>query len=428
MLDFKETTKTYTKEEALAEAQRCLNCKKPFCQAGCPAHLRTNEFIQAVKNDDLKLAYELIMEGTNLSPICSRVCNHYDQCIGNCVLNRVKKNPVKVGYIERYVQDNYDGSLEPVKLKEGIKVGIIGSGPAGLSCALELVKNGIEAHVYEKDSHLGGVLAYGIPEYRLPKKIVNKHIEFLKKMGVKFFPNTKKTVEELKSEGYNKVFVGCGLGSYNKMRIPGEDLENVIDGGTFLRKINLKEGYNEGEGVSLSGITYVVGAGNVAMDCCRSSQRVGSSKTVVVYRRTLEEAPASDEEINDAKNEGVEFNFLHNPVEVIGENGKVKALKCEIMELGEEDSSGRRRPVGTGKYETFECDNVLVAIGQSPDKELANVFNLETDHGYIVSKDGVLTSDEFVLAGGDIVRGADTVVGAMVDGKNAAKKIIELFK
>ena len=428
MLEFKETTKTYTKEEALEEAKRCLNCKKPFCQNGCPAHLRTNEFIQAIKNDDLALAYKLIMEGTNLSPICSRVCNHYDQCIGNCILNKAKKEPIKVGYLERYVLDNYQGELEQEMLRRDVKIGIIGSGPAGLSCALELVKNGVEAHVYEKDEHLGGILSYGIPEYRLPKALVNKYIDFLKRMGVKFYNNNPKTVEELKKAGYNKVFVGCGLGKYNKMRIPGEDLDGVIDGGTFLRKVNLKEGFNEGEGYKLEGITYVVGAGNVAMDCARCSQRVGSNQTVVVYRRTLDEAPASKEEIRDAKEEGVLFNFLHNPVEVIGENGKVKAIKCEIMELGEEDSSGRRRPVGTGKYETFECDNVLVAIGQSPDDSLNEVFSLNTDHGYIVSSDGISTSDEDVLAGGDIVRGADTVVGAMVDGKNAAKKILELLK
>lgn len=429
MLDFKEVTRTYTHEEAIKEASRCLNCKVPFCKKnGCPAGLRINEFIACLKNDDVNGAYEILMDGTNLSPICSRVCDHRKQCIGNCIRNKMKtQDPVHVGPLERYVMENKTVELKPVTTWSDKKVAIIGSGPAGISCALELVKNGIHATVYEREKHLGGVMSYGIPEYRLPKKLLNEHIEFTKRMGVNYVTEHEAIPSELLNN-YDMVFIGCGLGKYKSLRIPGEDAKGVYSAGDFLKTVNMKESYGEGEGVKLQGITYVVGAGNVAMDCCRTSQRVGSDKTVVVYRRSLEEAPASKDELDDAMAEGVSFNFLHNPVEIITENGKVKAIKCEIMELGEPDESGRRSPVGSGKYEEFKCDNVIVAIGQSPDKNLTEKFGIELNSGYIVSNDGITTSDERILAGGDIVRGADTVVRSMVDGKKAAHIIIDRLK
>lgn len=429
MLDFKETTNTYSKEEAINEAKRCLNCKVPFCKKnGCPAGLRINEFIAKIKDEEIDEAYKIIMDGTNLSPICSRVCDHYKQCIGNCIRNKMKTNdPIHVGQLERFVMDNKTIELEPVKEFTNYKVAIIGSGPAGLSCALELAKSGIHSTIFEKEAHAGGVLAYGIPEYRLPKKFLNEHIEFIKRMGVEIVLNHKEeySIEKLKEEGYSKLFIACGLGKYKTMHIPGEDLEGYVDAGTFLKKVNLHESYNIGDGYPLKGITYVVGAGNVAMDCCRTSQRVGSSETIVVYRRSLEEAPASGEEIKDAMNEGVKFNFLHNPVEIIGENGHIKAIKCEKMELGEPDSSGRRSPQGTGEFEIYPCDNVIMAIGQSPDSKFLEKLDLNLNHGYIEGKDDIYTSNDFILAGGDIVRGADTVVRAMVDGKNAGKAIIK---
>ncbi|MCR5483171.1 MAG: FAD-dependent oxidoreductase [Bacilli bacterium] len=428
MLDFKETTRTYTKEEAFEEARRCLNCKKPFCKInGCPAHLRNNEWIHEIVNGNIDEAYKIIMDGSNLSTMCCRVCDHYSQCIGNCVLNKAKKEPVKVGYLERFVQDNKTIELEPVKEFKDINVAVIGSGPSGLSCALELVKNGIHATVYEKEEVLGGVLSLGIPEYRLPKHLVKEHIEFMKRMGVTFKTNETYSIDELKEMGYKKVFVGCGLSKYRSLGIPGENLSNVYDGGSFLRKVNLKQGYNIGDGIKLEGTTFIVGAGNVAMDCCRTSQRVGSSKSVIVYRRSLEEAPATKEELNDASKEGVIFNFLYNPVEIIGKDNKVCGIKCEKMILGEPDESGRRKPIGSNTFETFECDNVIIAIGEQPDGDYTNSLNIETNHGYIVSSDGFSTSDPFVYAGGDIVRGADTVVRAMYDGKCAALKMIEDF-
>lgn len=427
MLDFKEVGHTLTKEEAFLEAKKCLTCPRPRCNMlGCPAQLPIPQFIKCLKEEDINGAYRLIMEKSNLSPVCCRVCDHRKQCQGSCVLG-IKKEPVKIGALERFVQDNKTVELTPVETFKDVHVAIIGSGPAGISCALELVKNGIHATVYEKEPHLGGVMSYGIPEYRLPKKLLNDYIDFTKRMGVQYLVNQKVTVSEL-LEKYDRVFVACGLGKYKSLRIPGEDAQGVYGAGDFLKAVNMKVSYNEGPGVTLSGTTYVVGAGNVAMDCCRTSQRVGSDRTVVVYRRSLSEAPASKDELDDAMAEGVEFNFLHNPVEVITKDGKVTGLKCEKMILGEPDESGRRSPVGSGEYEVFECDNVIVAIGQSPDRNFTETIGVDLNYGYIVSEDGITTSHPQILAGGDIVRGADTVVRSMVDGKAAANKIIEEFK
>lgn len=426
MLTFEEVTKTISKEEAIKQANLCLNCKVPFCKKnGCPAGLRINEFIFCIKNDDINGAYLILMDGTNLSPICSRVCDHKKQCIGNCVRNKMKtQDPVGVGYLERYVMDNKTIELEKCKNFSDKKVAIIGSGPSGISCALELVKNGIHATVYEREHHLGGVMSYGIPEYRLPKKLLNEHIDFTKRMGVEFITDYEAIPSELLKD-YDYVFIGCGLGKYKKLNVKGEEALGVYSAGDFLKKVNLKQSYNEGEGITLSGTTFIVGAGNVAMDCARTSQRVGSSKTIVVYRRSESEAPASLDEIKDAKEEGVIFNFLYNPVEIITDNNKVVGIKCEKMNLGEPDESGRRSPVGSGEFEEFKCNNVIVAIGQMPDSSITQRFEIELNNGYIKSKDGILTSNERILAGGDIVRGADTVVRSMVDGKKAAQIIIE---
>jgi glutamate synthase (NADPH/NADH) small chain len=426
MEDFKEKATILSTEDAFKEADRCLSCPKPRCrELGCPAQIDIPSFIKCLKKRDVDAAYRIIMEYTNLSPICSRVCDYEKQCIGACILN-FKKQPIPVGHLERYVQDHKTTELTPCAHFSDQKVAIIGAGPAGISCALELVKNGVHAVVYEKEKHLGGVLAYGIPEYRLPKNVVEEYIAFTKRMGVEYHTKAKVDLAELK-KNYDKVFLACGLGQYKSMHIPGEEGIGVYKAGDFLRAVNLKEGYHEGKGIALKGITYVVGAGNVAMDSCRTSLRVGSEKTYIVYRRSIEEAPASKEEIKDAMDEGVIFNFLHNPVEILLKEGKVCAVKCEVMALGEPDESGRKKPVGTGTFETYPCDNVILAIGQNPDSDFTEHLGLATNHGYIVSEDGLSTNDSQVLVGGDIVRGADTVVHAMVDGKKAAQKMLAEF-
>lgn len=424
MVDFKDVSTPLTPAEAFKEAGRCLSCPKPRCRLlGCPAGIDIPGFIKCLKVNDVEGAYKILMEYSNLSPICSRICDHEKQCVGACILN-FKKQPIAIGALERFVQDNKKGELEPVKEWSSHSVGILGSGPAGISCALELVKHGIHAEVYEKEKYLGGILSYGIPEYRLPKKVVEDYLAFTKRMGVVYHTESKPSVEELLAK-HDFVFLGIGLGKYKSMGIPGEMGKGVLSAGDFLKEVNLAEAYHEGQGVHLEGITYVVGGGNVAMDACRTSVRVGSKETHIVYRRSLEEAPAAKAEIADAQKEGVIFNFLHNPVEVILSEGKVTAIKCEVMVLGEPDASGRRSPVGTGTYETYPCDNLIMAIGQGPAYYFADSLGLTTNHGYLVCPDGVTTSNPKIYAGGDIVRGADTVVRAMGDGKLAASKMIE---
>src|SRR5574344_1042978 len=414
MEDFKEIATILSTEDAFKEADRCLSCPKPRCrELGCPAQIDIPSFIKCLKKRDIDGAYRIIMEYSNLSPICSRVCDYSKQCIGACILN-FKKQPIPVGHLERFVQDNKTTELTPCEHFLSYHVAIIGAGPSGISCALELVKNGVHATVYEKEKHLGGILAYGIPEYRLPKAAVENYIAFTKRMGVRYVTEAKVSVSELK-KSYEKIFVGCGLSEYKSLHIPGEEAEGVYQAGPFLKAVNEKVSYGEGAGVSLKGITYVVGAGNVAMDCCRTSLRLGAEKTYIVYRRSLEEAPASKDEIKDAQEEGVLFNFLHNPTEIIVQDGHIRAIKCEVMKLGEPDESGRKKPEGTGVYETYPCDNLILAIGQGPDTRFTESLGVETNHGYIVSPDGVSTSDPAIYSGGDVVRGADTVVRAMVD-------------
>lgn len=430
MIGFNEVSRTLTKEEAFAEAKRCLSCGKPMCQTGCPAGLPIRDFIKCLKEENIDGAMELILTMSNLSPICSRVCAHEKQCIGHCIMNKMKdKKPINVGGLERFVNDNATYKLKKVENFKDYKVAIIGAGPAGLSCALELVKNGVQATVFEKEPYGGGVVSYGIPEYRLPKSILNKHLDLLKELGVEFKYNmdmSNVTVHDLKKEGYKKVFVSVGLTRSKAMRIPGEDAIGVMDANSLLKKVNRFVSYNDGEEVKLTGRTIVVGAGNVAMDACRTAVRIGDgSEVMIVYRRSLEEAPASKIELEEALEEGVVFNFLTNPVEVIkDENGHVKAIKVEKMELGEPDESGRRSPQGTGIYEELECNNFIVAIGQSPAPDFISLNNIDQDHGYIKAIEDK-TSLEDVYAGGDIVRGADTVVRSMVDGKRVALSIIE---
>ena len=423
MEDFKEKQRPLSQEAAFREADRCLSCVKPRCrELGCPAAIDIPSFIKCLKNRDIDGAYRIIMEYTNLSPVCSRVCDYQKQCVGTCILN-FKKDPIAVGHLERFVQDNKTTELIPCAHFSSHRVAVIGSGPAGISCALELVKNGVHATVYEKEKHLGGILAYGIPEFRMPKAELERYLAFTKRMGVEYLTEQNAAISELKKH-FEKLFIACGLSEYKSLHIPGEEGKGVYKAGPFLKTVNEKISYGEGEGISLRGITYVVGAGNVAMDCCRTSLRLGAEKTHVVYRRSLEEAPASKDELKEAQDEGVIFDFLHNPVEILLTDHRVSGIKCEIMKLGEPDESGRKRPEGTGIYETYLCDNVILAIGQEPNAAFIESLGLNTNHGHIVSGDGVSTSDPDIYAGGDVVRGADTVVRAMVDGKRAAQKIL----
>ncbi len=423
---FLEVNTTLTKEEAFAEAKRCLGCKKPRCVTGCPASLPIPQFIAALKEEDIDKAYELILQASNLSSVCSRVCDHAKQCIGHCILG-VKGTPINVGGLERFVNDYAKYKLQPSLTKLDINVAVIGAGPAGLSCALELVKAGASVTVFEKEKYAGGIVSYGIPEYRLPKAILNKHIDTLVNLGVVFkyesdMANVK--VEDLKNQGFDKVVVTVGLTSSKTMRIPNETANGVYDANVLLKDVSKFVSYNEGKEIKLTGRTIVVGAGNVAMDAARTAKRISDGEVMVVYRRTLEEAPASKIEIEEALEEGVVFNFLHNPSEVlVDENFNVVGVKLEKMILGEPDESGRRSPIGSKEYEDIECSNVIVAIGQNPSKDFINVNNITNDYGYIVANE-LKTNISDVYAGGDIVRGADTVVRSMVDGKKIAQDIL----
>lgn len=455
--NFKEVTSGYTHEMAIDEAFRCLDCPKPACVPGCPVHIDIPGFIAKIREDDIKGANDILLKSSSLSSICGRVCPQESQCEKNCLRGKmpirekdengkmvIKGNgeAVAIGRLERYVADyaRENNLVEFSKAKSnGHKVAIIGSGPSGLTCAGDLAKLGYEVTVFEALHVAGGVLSYGIPEFRLPKDIVKKECANLEKMGVTIKTNEVigkiHSIDELMDDGYEAIFVGSGAGLPRFMGIPGENLNGVLSANEFLTRINLMKAYKDDPETPVvhGKKVAIIGGGNVAMDAARSALRLGAEKVYIVYRRSLEELPARKEEVEHAMEEGVEFKLLNNPVAIL-DDGKfnVKGMRCIKMELGEPDASDRRRPVEIpGSEFELEVDVVIQSIGTSPNPLIKNTTKgLETNsHGCIITTDeNGATTKEGVFAGGDAVTGAATVILAMGAGKNAATAIDEYIK
>ncbi len=444
--NFDEVALGYTEEQAIDEANRCLNCKNMPCVDGCPVKIHIPEFISKIKEGDFEGAYQIITKSSSLPAVCGRVCPQETQCESKCVRG-IKGESVGIGRLERFVADwhNTFCTEEPVKPESnGHRVAIVGSGPSGLTCAGDLAKKGYEVTVFEALHTAGGVLVYGIPEFRLPKKIVAKEVDTLKKLGVHIETNVvigkTLTIDELFEMGYEAVFVGSGAGLPNFMGIPGESLKGVYSANEFLTRSNLMKSYlqNPETPIMKGGKVAVVGGGNVAMDAARTALRLGAEKVYIVYRRSMEELPARREEVEHAEEEGIEFRLLCNPTEILGynnpddardpKNGFVTGMTCVKMELGEPDERGRRRPVVIPNSEfTIDVDTVIMSIGTSPNPLIKSTTEgLEVNRwgGIVVNEDG-LTSRNAVYAGGDAVTGAATVISAMGAGKTAAKAIDE---
>ena len=447
--NFDEVALGYTEEQAIDEANRCLNCKNMPCVDGCPVKIHIPEFISKIKEGDFEGAYQIITNSSSLPAVCGRVCPQETQCESKCVRG-IKGESVGIGRLERFVADwhNTFCQEEPVKpTSNGHRVAIVGSGPSGLTCAGDLAKKGYELTVFEALHTAGGVLVYGIPEFRLPKKIVAKEVDTLKKLGVHIETNVvigkTLTIDELFEMGYEAVFIGSGAGLPNFMGIPGESLKGVYSANEFLTRSNLMKSYlaDPETPIMKGGKVAVVGGGNVAMDAARTALRLGAEKVYIVYRRSMEELPARKEEVEHAEEEGIEFRLLCNPTEILGynnpddardpKNGFVTGMKCVRMELGEPDERGRRRPVVIPDSEfTIDVDTVIMSIGTSPNPLIKSTTEgLEVNRwgGIVVNEDG-LTSRNAVYAGGDAVTGAATVISAMGAGKTAAKAIDDFLK
>ena len=442
--NFLEVALGYTEEQALDEAARCLNCKNHPCVDGCPVNVRIPEFIQKIVEKDYEGAYQVIHQTSSLPAVCGRVCPQESQCEMHCVRGK-KGDPVGIGRLERFVADWHNAhstEAAAVPAPNGHKVAVIGSGPAGLTCAGDLAKKGYEVTVFEALHLAGGVLVYGIPEFRLPKAIVQKEVDGLKAMGVKVETNTVVgrtiTIDELMEEyGFEAVFIGSGAGLPMFMNIPGENLKGVYSANEFLTRINLMKAYREDSDtpiMDLKGKTVaVVGGGNVAMDAARSALRLGAESVYIVYRRGMAELPARKEEVEHAEEEGIIFKTLCNPVAIHpDEDGFVHSMTCIEMELGEPDASGRRRPIEKqGSEFELEVDTVIMSLGTSPNPLIRSTTpGLETNkHGCIVTEgDEGKTSRDGVYAGGDAVTGAATVIKAMGAGKAAAKAMDEYIR
>lgn len=444
--NFDEVALGYTEEVAILEAQRCLNCKNQPCVNGCPVNIHIPEFIAKVKEGEFEEAYKIINQSSSLPAVCGRVCPQESQCEKVCTVG-IRFEPVGIGRLERFVADYHNNNNKDkviIPESNGHKVAIVGSGPSGLTCAGDLAKKGYKVTIYEALHEAGGVLVYGIPEFRLPKSIVRKEVETLKELGVDIETNVvigrTLTIDELFENGYEAIFVGSGAGLPNFMGIPGESLKGVYSANEFLTRSNLMKAYidNPITPIMKGGKVAVVGGGNVAMDAARTALRLGAEKVYIVYRRSLEELPARAEEVEHAKEEGIEFLLLHNPLEIIGyhnidnprdeKNGFVKGMRCIKMELGEPDESGRRRPVPVeGSEFEIDVDTVIMAIGTSPNpliKDTTKGLEVNKRGGIIINEDG-LTSRDGIYAGGDAVTGAATVISAMGAGKLAAKSIDE---
>ena len=435
--NFDEVALGYTEEQAVDEAARCLNCKHHPCMTGCPVQIDIPAFIQRVKERDFEGAYAILTRQSGLPAVCGRVCPQENQCEGKCVRG-VKGEPVAVGRLERFVADWHAANSKAAPEKpapNGHKVAVVGSGPAGLACAGDLVKKGYDVTVFEALHTPGGVLVYGIPEFRLPKAIVRREIDTLRQLGVKVETNMVigkiLTVDELFQRGFEAVFIGSGAGLPRFMHIPGENLSGVYSANEFLTRVNLMKAYKEGASTPIEKArrVAVVGGGNVAMDAARCAKRLGAEEVSIVYRRSEEELPARKEEVEHAKEEGILFLLLSNPTEILSDGqGRVAGLHCAEMELGEPDTSGRRRPVEkAGDGFVLDVDCVIMAIGTSPNPLIKSTTEgLETQKwGGIVADETGRTSREGVFAGGDAVTGAATVILAMGAGKNAAAAIDE---
>lgn len=438
--NFDPVESNLTDEQVKLEASRCLHCKNPRCVQGCPVNIQIPDFIQAIKEGKLDKAGEIIRQTSMLPSVCGRVCPQERQCEGQCVLG-IKGEAVAIGALERYVGDNTKAEIPEIK-PSGKKVAIIGSGCAGMTAACDLRKAGHDVEVFEALHELGGVLRYGIPPFRLPRTILDKEINNLEKMGVIFHKNVvvgkSITLEQLKEDGFDAIFICSGAGLPKMLNVEGENLNGVFSANEFLTRVNLMHAGQENSTTPLrvGKKAAIFGGGNVAMDAARTAVRVGFDEVYIIYRRTEKELPARLEEIRHAKEEGIIFKFLYAPKEILGENGYVKGVKLEIMELGEPDESGRRRPVSTGKTEIMDLDTVIVALGTGPNPIIqrsaqAEGMDIVTDKkGYIVV-DGETrcTNIPTVYAGGDVAPvGASNAINAMGAGKKAAKAINELLK
>lgn len=444
--NFNEVALGYSEETAVAEAERCLNCKNRPCVNGCPVNINIPDFITKIKEKDFEGAYQIISQDSSLPAVCGRVCPQETQCESKCTVG-IKNEPVGIGRLERFVADWHNENVKEAAApppSNGHKVAIVGAGPSGLTCAGDLAKKGYKVSIFEALHTAGGVLVYGIPEFRLPKAIVAKEVDGLKELGVDVETNVvigkTLTIDELFDMGYEAVFVGSGAGLPNFMNIPGESLKGVYSANEFLTRSNLMKAYRDVNDTPImkGGKVAVVGGGNVAMDAARTALRLGAEHVYLVYRRSMEELPARAEEVEHAIEEGVDFHILRNPVEILGyenpddrmdpKNGFVKGINIQKMELGEPDEKGRRRPVPVeGSEYVLDVDAVVMSIGTSPNpliKDTTEGLEVNNHGGIIVNEDG-LTSRNAVYAGGDAVTGAATVISAMGAGKVAAKAIDE---
>ena len=445
--NFDEVATGYSAETAVDEALRCLGCKNMPCVSGCPVNIHIPEFIAKVKDGDFEGAYQIIHKTSSLPAVCGRVCPQETQCEAKCVRG-IKGEPIGIGRLERFVADwhNAHSDVTPeVAPSNGHRVAVVGSGPSGLTCAGDLAKKGYKVTVFEALHTAGGVLVYGIPEFRLPKSIVRKEVDNLVAMGVDVETNVvigkTLTVDELFEQGFEAVFIGSGAGLPNFMGIPGESYKGVYSANEFLTRSNLMKAYREDPDTPImkGGKVAIVGGGNVAMDAARTALRLGADKVYIVYRRSMEELPARREEVEHAEEEGIEFLLLNNPVEILGyenpddrrdpRNGFVTGMKCIKMQLGEPDERGRRRPIPIeGSEFVLDVDTVIISIGTSPNPLIkSTTAGLEVNKrgGIIVEEDTGATTKEGVYAGGDAVTGAATVISAMGAGKTAAKAIDE---
>lgn len=432
--NFNEVALGFDLSQVRMEAKRCLDCKNPRCVQACPVNIDIPTFIKHILNDDLDQAYQTIYKDNILPSVCGRVCPQENQCEGACVLG-IKFEPVAIGGLERFLGDY--GLKNHLSNKENIidnqkKVAVVGSGPAGLAFAAQIRRLGYDTDVYEALHDYGGVLRYGIPEFRLPKAIVDQEIRRLESLGIHFYKNNivgkTVTIDQLKNEdGYQAVFIAAGAGLPRALNIPGENLNGVYYANEFLTRVNLMKAYQfpkHPTPVKLGENICVIGGGNVAMDAARVAKRLGAKSVTIIYRRDMDALPARREEVHHAIEEGIEFKLLRNPIEFTGENYEIDRVKVEIMTLGETDSSGRRRPMPTGKYETINVDHCIVAIGQTPNPIIkSSTAKLKVDKQGRILVNECETSIPGVFAGGDIVTGAATVILAMGAGKAAAEYV-----